>query len=641
MRLSTYVPAFLTFVAASGLALVTANYSVQLVEERSEIGVRDALDQRSLTWAEVAADGLQVTLAGIAPSEALRFQALTTAGSIVDAARVIDDMQVAAQAAIAPPRFSAEILRNDSGISIIGLIPATNDREDLIARFEALDSSTSVADLLETADYPVPDTWDTSMAFALSALRQLPRAKVSVQAGRVQITAISGSKEEKLELERSLRRSAPPDLGLTLNIAAPRPVLTPFTLRFVKDSEGSRFDACSADSEKSRAEIVKAALDAGLSGSSQCTVGMGVPTPRWSEAVALGIAAVEDLGGGSVTFSDADVALLAPEGTEQGVFDRIAGRLENALPDVFALKAVLPQKADPTLGPPEFVATLSPEGLVQLSGRMGDAGSRQLAQSYAQSLFGSDVVTSSARIVEGLPGNWPVRVLTGLEALGNLSNGAVVVTPDTLTVSGNTGDQGANARIAQLLAAKLGEAQQFDIKVNYRKQLDPVASIPTPDECETEIRAIVAARKISFEPGSATIDEAALGTMNDIAEVLKKCGDLKLEIRGYTDSQGREEMNLNLSQARAQAVLNELRTLRVRTASYSAKGYGEDKPIADNSSEEGREANRRIEFHLIRPAKSLPESETTLDSLATPVEGEDASAEGETQPEAQEESANE
>ncbi len=124
MRLSAVLTITLTFVAAAVVSLVAANFSVKLIEETSEIGVRDALDDQGMTWAEVQANGLQVTLAGIAPTEAVRFRALTTAGSIVDAARVIDDMEVEAQAAIAPPRFSAEVLRNDSGVSIIGLIPS-------------------------------------------------------------------------------------------------------------------------------------------------------------------------------------------------------------------------------------------------------------------------------------------------------------------------------------------------------------------------------------------------------------------------------------------------------------------------------------------------------------------------------------
>jgi OOP family OmpA-OmpF porin len=104
--------------------------------------------------------------------------------------------------------------------------------------------------------------------------------------------------------------------------------------------------------------------------------------------------------------------------------------------------------------------------------------------------------------------------------------------------------------------------------------------------------------------------------MDKIGELLKTCGELRLEIQGHTDSQGREEMNLALSQSRAQSVLNELRARRVPTSSFSAKGYGETRPIQDNDSEGGREANRRIEFRLIRPAPTLDEGQTTLESIA-------------------------
>jgi OOP family OmpA-OmpF porin len=184
------------------------------------------------------------------------------------------------------------------------------------------------------------------------------------------------------------------------------------------------------------------------------------------------------------------------------------------------------------------------------------------------------------------------------------------------TVAGSTGDPEASTKIASLLAAKLGEQSQFEINVSYSEALDPVASIPTPDQCEARIEAILERGKINFEPGNATIDESALGTMDDIAAVLQECGDLRLEIQGHTDSQGREEMNLALSQSRAQSVLNELQARRVLTSSFVAKGYGETKPIADNATEDGREANRRIEFRLIPPEAREPGRETTLESLA-------------------------
>ena len=72
-------------------------------------------------------------------------------------------------------------------------------------------------------------------------------------------------------------------------------------------------------------------------------------------------------------------------------------------------------------GPAEFVATLSPEGLVQLRGRLSDETLRQAADSYAKARFGSANVYTATRLVKDLPADWPVRVLVGLEALSMLS----------------------------------------------------------------------------------------------------------------------------------------------------------------------------------------------------------------------------
>lgn len=606
---------FLTFAAAAVVCLVAANFSVSLIEDSSEISVRDALDDKGMTWAEVEANGLQVSLSGIAPTEAVRFSALTTAGSVVDAARVIDNMGVAAQEALAAPKFSAEILRNDSGLSVIGLIPTSTDRDYVISRFNSLAGSNGVTDLLETADYPAPDGWERSLEFALTAMSSLPRAKVSVKAQHVAITAITNSAPEKARLEQNLRRMVPDQVTLDLNISAPRPVITPFTTRFQITEDGASFDACSADTELAAERIISAGKAAGAD-NPRCTVGLGVPSPRWADAVTASINAITKLGAGSVIIADADISLIATSKTTQSEFDKVVGELENALPPVFALQAKLPQEQDPNAGPPEFTATLSPEGQVQLRGRVNDNSLRELTTSFAKARFGSSNVYTATRVVDDLPVDWATRVLAGLEGLSQLSNGAVTVTPEVLVLTGNTGNPDASTELTSLLAGKLSEGSAFDVNVTYQKKLDPVLGLPTPDECEAEIGAIVAAGKINFEPGSATIDSSALGTMDDIATILKRCGDLRLEIQGYTDSQGREEMNLALSQSRSESVLNELRARRVATGSFKAVGYGENSPVADNDTEAGREANRRIEFRLVRPKTVKTPEETTLENAA-------------------------
>ncbi|SMX38364.1 OmpA family protein [Maliponia aquimaris] len=602
MRISSLIVTGGTFAAAGALCLVTAYFSAQVVESASKTAVLAELDADSLTWAEVDTNGLQVFLFGTAPDEAARFKALSAAGRVVDASRVLDQMLVEEPDAIAPPHFSVEILRNDAGISVIGLVPAATDRAALIEGFRGIAGADEVSDLLEAADFPPPEGWDSALRYAGTALRDLPRSKVSVEAGLVTIKAMTDSAEARARLETALIRRKPEDLRLALDISAPRPVITPFTLRFILDQDGARLDTCSADTEASRDRILRAATNAGLQGKAVCRLGLGVPSRRWADAVEIAIAKLAELGGGTLTFSNADILLVAPEGTNPAKFDRIVGELDVALPEVFSLTAELPKppEAKPE-GTPEFIATLSPEGGVQLRGQLASELARTTADSYAKARFGSDAVYTAARIVEGLPQDWSVRTLAGLEALSMLAHGAVTVTPDTITVTGKTGNIEASSLIATLLLEKLGERASFDVDVTYVEALDPIAGLPTPEECEAKIVEIIGTRKILFEPGSARLDRSAEKILDDLADMLKQCGEIPMEIGGHTDSQGREAMNEELSRDRAQAVLDALRVRRVPTGSYTAKGYGEAQPIADNGTEDGREANRRIEFKLLRP----------------------------------------
>ncbi len=621
MRLSSLFTSLIALVLAAALSLVAAGFAVTAVQTRTEIGVREILDNAGNDWAEVQADGLKIVLSGTAPDEAARFGVKSLVGTIVDAARIIDAMQIRSHEDFVAPRFSAEVLRNDSGISIIGLIPAKTGpdtgHEALIKRLGQINGAGQVSDLLQVANYPMPPGWQDAMSFAIIALDRLPRSKISVSAGQVVITAISDSIEAKRKLETELTRAAPPGLRLALDISAPRPVITPFTLRFLIDANGARFDACSADSAESQVQIMAAARHAGLERGTACTIGMGAPSPTWAEAASQSIRASAKIGAGTVTMSNVDITLVAQEGSDAALFDRVVGELHTSLPEVFALHAILPQPAGATgtSGPSEFTATLSPEGLVQLRGRVGDENLRDMADAFSKARFGSAAVYTATRVVDGLPADWPVRVLAGLEALSLLVNGALIVTPDTLVLNGVSEREQASSEIARLLADELGGAGTFALEITYRRPPEPVDAPPDPDTCEAELAAAQSISKISFEPGSATIAAGSHETMNAIADILNRCGDIRLEIQGHTDSQGREVMNQALSQARAQSVLNELRARRVLTASYVAVGYGETQPIADNKTEDGREDNRRIEFKLIRP-KLTVEQETTLESLA-------------------------
>jgi len=633
MRLSNYLPVTLAVLVGGAACFGVAVASVAAIETQSRQDVATSLVEAGHDWAAARVDGLQVILSGTAPDEAARFTAISAAGRVVDASRIIDRIQIAARDDAAAPPFSVDILRNDGGISLIGLVPAGEDRTTIVQRAGRIDGA-AVTDLLEPAGYPVPETWPAALSFGLGALESLPRSKITIEANRVTVTAIADSAAAKRATEQALRAAAPEGLELVLAISAPRPVLTPFTLRFVKDDRGTRFDACSADSPVARESILAAAREAGLPGEASCLIGLGQPSPRWAEAAILGIAAVAELGGGSITFSDADVLLQAPAGTRQADFDRIAGRLQAAMPDAFSVKTVLPEPEAPAAEDgqqdqniPEFVATRSPDGQVQLRGRLPDDLTRDAVLSFARARFGTDNTDMTARLVDDVPPGWPVRVLVSLEALSHLNNGTMTVRPDVIRVSGDTGNAEARDEIARLVTGKLGEDTNLVLDVSYVEALDPVAALPTAEDCVAMINAAIAERKITFAPGSTEIEADALATIDRVAEALRECQTVRMEIGGHTDSQGSESMNQRLSQERADAVLNAIMARRVLTSNLTAKGYGESNPIADNGTEAGREANRRIEFRLILP-EDAPETAEAGDGTGAEAAEDAASEEG-------------
>lgn len=101
---------------------------------------------------------------------------------------------------------------------------------------------------------------------------------------------------------------------------------------------------------------------------------------------------------------------------------------------------------------------------------------------------------------------------------------------------------------------------------------------------------------INFDINKATIKPESMGTLNMIVQIMKDNPDIKFEVGGHTDSDGEDAYNLKLSQQRADAVKSQLIKMGVASDKLTSKGYGETKPIAPNSTDEGKANNRRVEF---------------------------------------------
>ncbi len=110
---------------------------------------------------------------------------------------------------------------------------------------------------------------------------------------------------------------------------------------------------------------------------------------------------------------------------------------------------------------------------------------------------------------------------------------------------------------------------------------------------------------VTFATNSATVQPQFQAALNDVAKVLREDGTsnkLALVIHGHTDNTGNDNINIPLSQKRADAVKTYLSTQAISASRMTTKGYGSTSPVADNSTAAGREQNRRVEITVYETA---------------------------------------
>ncbi len=101
---------------------------------------------------------------------------------------------------------------------------------------------------------------------------------------------------------------------------------------------------------------------------------------------------------------------------------------------------------------------------------------------------------------------------------------------------------------------------------------------------------------INFDTGKSIIREDSKPVIDQIVQMMKSNAELKIGVEGHTDNVGSPASNKTLSEERAKSVVSAIVAQGVSADRFSPTGFGQDKPVADNSTEEGRAKNRRVEL---------------------------------------------
>jgi len=131
---------------------------------------------------------------------------------------------------------------------------------------------------------------------------------------------------------------------------------------------------------------------------------------------------------------------------------------------------------------------------------------------------------------------------------------------------------------------------------NKTNPLDPNDDIPKKEVLKVEVGKAIVLEGIVFKTGSAEISPESEEILTKAFNTLKENPEIEVEIQGHTDNVGKRSMNMKLSLKRAEAVKDYLVNKGISASRITTKGFGPDQPIAPNTTDEGRQKNRRIEF---------------------------------------------
>jgi outer membrane protein OmpA-like peptidoglycan-associated protein len=136
-----------------------------------------------------------------------------------------------------------------------------------------------------------------------------------------------------------------------------------------------------------------------------------------------------------------------------------------------------------------------------------------------------------------------------------------------------------------------------------------------PPVATLDAQEITISQQVQFELNTAVLRSESDPVLAEVMRVLKEHPEVELvEIEGHTDETGTEELNQRLGQERANSVLRWLVARGVARDRLVAKGYGSERPLDDNSTDEGRRKNRRVEFRVIRRKAGAPAEAPEKDS---------------------------
>ncbi|MEM6664472.1 MAG: OmpA family protein [Pseudomonadota bacterium] len=568
--------------------------------------VSNGLEVLGYDWAEVRVDGLALELHGHAPDMFARDLAEESAEATAPLARV----ENYATAAIEPPEHRdpvrVELHRDQRGVTMTGQTASRFMRQALNTALAEAGVDFRVYDLTGIQAATPPIGWGPEISIAAMAAAALPNAYVVLEPGRVLVDGQALGADDLEVLTAALTDLAGDRIELSLRLRIPAEIIAPFEVTAEQIAGGPLLIETCAARTGIELDTLHAALDemTVTLPDDGCRHGLGGPAGNWPGAILAGLETLQVLPAGRMDLAYRTVRLTAAPPTTPPEFEAALAVLRQRVPEGYVAEGAL--AADDVAGRVAIEQdrywmniSRSAEGLA-LSGQVPDDETSLALRTYASALFGTGAITADLAVtVAAPPSDWQIAAMAAMDQLALGGGGTALLAGYSLSLRNRLADPGLARQIHQEMALGLPD---YRVTTVFDVDLPGVLRrIPLPAaRCADRLNRIYRNSPIDFDTGSTKISAQSEPVLDVLAALFARCTAEPIEIGGHTDAQGSEEVNLRISQQRADAVATALVARGVPIQRLRATGFGEAVPIADNQTDSGRARNRRIEFKPVR-----------------------------------------
>ena len=228
---------------------------------------------------------------------------------------------------------------------------------------------------------------------------------------------------------------------------------------------------------------------------------------------------------------------------------------------------------------------------ILLTGDVSDSEAETAFPQRAQDMFRYYRVEEDLDIRPDSPEGYRRFMDQALIELGQLDKGCITLNDKALSIRGSMRAR----RAIVLMKERMAALDDLGFEVTYDISLPELSA--EAQSCQVEAnRRLAPGETVLFEFDSDVVHEAGKKLLDEVVAILTLCPSAGIEVSGHTDSVGDKDYNIGLSQRRATAVVEYLVEAGLDADRLTAVGLGFSQPISDNSTEQGRASNRRIEF---------------------------------------------